>query len=322
MNTILRLTRIACIATLGVMAISCSDDDNDNDSENSLLVEAQSRTNLTTFVEALERADLDGNLEGSGELTVFAPTNTAFVQFMGENGYATLDDIPVEILRELLLNHAMSGSVETGEMLTGYRKTMARGAASNTNFLDMYIDTSTGYKINGISTIITPNVDATNGTLHLVDRVIEMPSIMTFVRAKADLSSLKNALALHPESEFVAEMEGTGENTPYTLFAPTNTAFSDYLTENNLASLDLLSMADVQTTLRYHLGTMQNSMASSFFDNQSFDTWAGQHFTINLTGGGKKIVDANSRIANITTTDIQAYNGIIHLVDKVLMPNL
>ena len=322
MNKIFDLKRYAAVAALGLMTVSCSDDDGNNDPDNSLLVEAQSRTNLTTFVEALERADLDGTLDGSTELTVFAPTNTAFVQFMGENGYATLNDIPVEVLRELLLNHTMTGSIETSEMVTGFRKTMAKGAASNTNFLDMYMDASSGYKINGTSTIITPNVHANNGILHLVDKVIAMPSIMTFVKAHGDLDTLESALGLHADMGFVATLEADGANAPYTLFAPTDEAFASYLTEIDLPGLNSILYDDLSTTLQYHVGTGANSLSSGFTNNQSFETMSGQNFTITLTGGGKKITDVNSRVSNLVKTDIQAYNGVIHLVDKVLMPNL
>ena len=322
MNTLLKLRPLALALTLGCLTLSCSDDDNNGDSGESLLVEAQSNASLSTFVEALERTGLDATFNGNTNLTVFAPTNTAFVQFLAQNGYATINDVPEADLRELLLNHTMQGSIEVGEFLTGFRKTMARGEASATNYLDMYVDTSTGIKINGTSTVTTSNIEASNGMLHIVDKVIALPTLMTFVRANADLSSLENAILLHPDAELEGEFDGSGTADPYTLFAPLNSAFSSFLTELDITNLEALTTPELQTTLTYHALSGTNALSSGFTNNQTLETMAGQNLTVSLTGGGKKITDANSRVSTITKTDIQAANGVLHLVDKVFLPIL
>ena len=322
MNLISNLKRFSLIAFFGLMTLSCSDDDENDSPENSLLVEAQSQTSLSTFVDALERAGLDGIFGSDTVMSVFAPTNTAFSTFLTENGYATLEQVPVDVLRELLLNHTLDGSIETSELFTGYRKTLARGMASETNYLDMYVDTSNGINLNGMANITTPNIATSNGMIHIVDHVIELPTVLSVVKANSELSTLKSALAYNPASGFEALLDGTGSDAPFTLFAPTDAAFASYFTETGQTVLAGYPEQDLETTLQFHIGTGSNSLSSGFFDNQSFPTLSNQFFTINLTGGGKKITDPQDRVSTMTKTDIQASNGVVHLIDKVLMPNL
>jgi len=109
---------------------------------------------------------------------------------------------------------------------------------------------------------------------------------------------------------------------PLTVFAPTNAAFAALLEELDVESLDDISDELLIDVLKYHV-VSGKVLAGDLSDEQEVAPILGdnQTFTIDLTGGAKKIVDANDRVANITTTDIEASNGVIHVIDKVILPS-
>lgn len=309
------------IATLvSVSAVSCGDDDSSGTNEN--LIEVATEKGLTTFVAAVELAGLESTLTGSNDYTIFAPTNAAFSEFLTANGYASIDAVPEEVLEQLLLNHVLGTELSTTNMTTGYKKTLAVGAASTTA-LSMFINTASGVKLNGESTITTPNIDASNGRLHIVDKVIPMPTVITHLRANPEFSMLAAGLAFDGSSQFISTLSGNGGQSPFTVFAPNNTAFNAFLTELDYDGFADFPAADLEEILAYHVLGESNLAFSSIVDGQTITTLSGQNFTVSNTGGGKKITDVNARVSNFTTLrDIQATNGIIHEIDKALLPNL
>lgn len=107
---------------------------------------------------------------------------------------------------------------------------------------------------------------------------------------------------------------------PLTVFAPTNAAFVALLEELDADSLDDIDNETLISVLKYHV-VSGKVLAGDLSDEQEVAPILGdQTFTIDLTGGAK-IVDANDRVANITTTDIEASNGVIHVIDKVILPS-
>jgi len=302
----------------------CSDDDGSN-GQNSIADIAARNANLSTLVDALERTNLTATLDGSGSFTVFAPTNDAFDAFLNANGFATIDDVPVATLKEVLLNHVISGENTSGDLMTGYLKTMAKGSASATNTLSMYINTSSGVKINGGlsnggATVTTADVMASNGVIHIVDGVIGLPTVTNHAIANPDFAVLVQALTRDDMPDFAGTLSGT-TSSPFTVFAPTNAAFTSLLGELSLTGLNQIPQATLEETLKYHVVTGANVLSTALTDNMEVQTLAGQPFTVNLEGGAS-ITDANNRVSNIVATDVQASNGVVHVVNKVLLPNL
>ncbi|NUY80447.1 fasciclin domain-containing protein [Flavobacterium sp. MAH-1] len=323
MKTQLKKIAMLCLA---VCAWSCSsDDDGSNNSGQTIAEIASANANLSVLVDALDRADLVATLDGNTQYTVFAPTNAAFNAFLQANGYANVDAVPVAALKEILLNHVISGETTSSQLATGYVKTLAKGSASTTNTLSMYINTSSGVVINGGTanggaTVTTADVQASNGVIHIVDGVIGLPTVVNHAVANANFSVLVQALTRDDQPDFVGILSGSA-NSPFTVFAPTNTAFASLLTELSLAGLNDIPQATLEKTLKYHVVTNANVLSSALTDGMMVDTFAGDSFTIGLTGG-PKITDFNGRVSNITVTDVQASNGVIHVIDKVLLPSL
>lgn len=304
---------------LGILVLnSCSNDDEDNTpivTDNSITGIASRTDNLSVLVQALTKADLAVTLKSNGPFTVFAPTNAAFNTFLSANGFANLDAVPVATLKEILLNHVVSGSIQSSALTTGYVKTLGKGSASSTNTLSMFVNTSSGVRLNGVSSVTTANILASNGVIHIVDAVIGLPNVVTHATANPNFSSLVGALTGAGQPDFVGILSGTG---PFTVFAPTNTAFTNLNTELAPGGIAGVSTANLTKVLQYHVVSPANVLSNTLTNNQSVTTILGQNFTVNLSPA--RITDVNARVSNITAVDVQCSNGVIHVLDKVLLP--
>ncbi|WP_188618343.1 fasciclin domain-containing protein [Cloacibacterium rupense] len=299
--------------------ISC--DDNDDDTmvmPKTVYEQVAADSDLTSLKAAIDKAGLSTVLSNNGAFTVFAPSNDAFTKFLKDSGFANLDAVPTAVLKEVLLNHVLSTKVMAAQVSTGYVSTLAKGAASSTRNLSMYIDATSGVKINGVSTVTQTDIGATNGVIHKVNAVIGLPTIVTHAAANPNFSTLVAALTRSDMPNFVGILSGTA-SSPFTVFAPTNNAFGALLTELKLANLAAIPTATLENTLKYHVVAGANVASSDLPASLQVTTFQGGKFTITTTGGAK-ITDANSRVANIVATDVQCANGIIHVLDKVILP--
>lgn len=315
MKTI-NLKMVALFAILTFGFTSCDDDDNVVVEDNSIAGIASRNSNLTSLVAALNKAGLTSTLQNSGPYTVFAPTNAAFSSFLQANGYANLDAVPVAALKEILLNHVVNGAAQSTDLTNNqYLKTLGKGSASSTNTLSMHVNTTSGVKLNGVANVTTANVIATNGVIHIVDAVIGLPTIVTHATANSNFSSLVGALTSAGQPDFVSILSGDG---PFTVFAPTNAAFTSLDAELAPGGIAGVSSTNLTKVLQYHV-VSGNILSNALTNNQSVATLqTPQTFTINLSPA--RITDVNSRVSNIVATDVQCENGVIHVIDKVLLP--
>ncbi len=304
----------------------CSDDDDNNTNQEpqTIAMIAMDNADFSILASALERAGLTATLNGSGQFTVFAPTNAAFNSFLSANGFANIDAVPVNVLREVLLNHVISGEVMSGALTTGYVKTLGKGSASASNTLSMFINTASGVTINGGvanggATVTTANIDAENGVIHVVNGVIGLPTVVNHAIANPNFTNLVSALTRDDQPDFAGILSGTG---PFTVFAPTNAAFGSLLSELSLQGLADVPQAVLENTLKYHVVAGANVLSTNLSNNMTVETFQGQSFLVQLMGSSAQITDANNRISMISATDVQAANGVIHVVDKVLLPAL
>jgi uncharacterized surface protein with fasciclin (FAS1) repeats len=324
MKNLLKTKIFALIVFFSVFATSCSNDDNKDTpapvADNTITGIASSNPDFSILVQALVRAELATTLQGSGPFTVFAPTNAAFTAFLATTTYATINDVPKAALTEILLNHVVAGTVKSTDLTTGYVKTLAKGSASTTNNLSMYVNIASGtVKLNGVATVTTADVIASNGVIHIVNNVIGLPTIVTHATANASFTSLVGALTKSGQPNFVSILSGAG---PFTVFAPTNAAFAALDAELAPGGIAGVSDANLTKVLKYHVAS-GNVLAASLMEGQVVATLeTPQTFTIQLTGGAK-IKDANNRVTAIFATDVQCSNGVIHVLNaNVLLPKL
>lgn len=302
---------------------ACSDDD---DAITPPVVETNtiadfvaSNDNYSSLAAALEVAGLTSTLDGSDNYTVFAPNNDAFATFLEDNGFSSLSEVPVNVLREILLNHVQMGEIMASDLSTGYIESMATSQASDTN-LSLYISTANGVMINGVSTVTAANIEVDNGVIHAVDEVIGLPTVVTFALADPTFEILVAALTREDDFTFVTTLMESGSPAPFTVFAPTNDAFADLLEELEMNSLADIPEDVLASTLAYHVAPGANVRSSMLSDNMQVGTLAQQTFTINLSNEGATITDANGRPSSIVVVDVQANNGVVHVIDTVLLP--
>ncbi|MFD2565079.1 fasciclin domain-containing protein [Aquimarina rubra] len=304
------LFKKAFLALCIISIAACSDDDDTTFIPPTTTIAdlVADNAEYSSLLAALERTDLDVTLNGTGTFTVFAPDNDAFADFLDGT---PLNDVPVATLEQILLNHVLGTTVTSGQLTTGYVNNLATESSTSAN-LSMYINTSNGVVINGVSTVVQADVAASNGIIHFVDEVIPLPTMLTFVAADSDLSSLATTATTTSgfDTDFAAVLSGADSNL--TLLAPDNDAFAA------LGDISGLSAADLEQILLNHvIGgiNISTGLATGYGNTLATygDTMNNLSIYINTDGG----VSFNG-ISNVSTADIVASNGVIHKVDAVI----
>lgn len=305
------LLSIAALTTF-----TACDKDDDTEKAKTIVELAQGDPNLSTLVAALQRADLATTLSGTGPFTVFAPTNAAFADLLKSLNLTKLEDVPVATLKSILLYHVVSGDVRSNKLTTGYVSSLSP-FSNSTNTLSLYVETGSGVKINKSVSVTTADVVASNGVVHVIDKVIVPPTVVNIALDNANFSTLIAALTRADLGvDYVTLLSGAG---PFTVFAPTNAAFTALLAELKFSGLDAIPAATLNAVLQYHVVNNANVRSSQLSNGQVVTTFGGGKFTITTTDGAK-ITDAKNRIANIAIVDVQASNGVVHAIDKVILP--
>jgi uncharacterized surface protein with fasciclin (FAS1) repeats len=301
------------LALSAVLTFTACDDD--ETTPKSITELAATNTDLSSLVAALTRAELVSTLNGTGPFTVFAPTNAAFATFLAGK---KLEDIPKETLKQVLLNHVVSGEVKSGAIQTGYAKSLATFGNTQSNLSLYLVKDAAGVSVNKAVKVSTADVAASNGVIHIVDKVIELPTIVSHALNNPNFSTLVAALTRADLGvNYVQILSGTG---PFTVFAPTNDAFKALLDELKVKELKDIDAATLNAVLQFHVVKDANVLSTTLTNNQEVTTFAGKKFKVTTTGGAK-ITDGKNRIANIVAVDVQGTNGVVHAIDKVILPN-
>ena len=288
---------------------SCGDDE-EVVTPSTIVDVALADAQFSTLTSALTKAELVSALQGTGPFTVFAPNNAAFTKA----GITSLDGLSKDALTPILTSHVLNGKVLAADVKSDGVSTL------NTNN-NIYLSVnSTGVYINGNIKVIATDVDASNGVIHVIDNVIIPPtnSLVQIAATTEDFSELTSlVLAADPA---VAAALTAASTTGLTVFAPTNAAFTElYKTIPKATLLDPSNKQLLTDVLLYHV--VSGRVFSTDLPNVT-----GQVATVNtekisfdLTNGAK-VVGKSSGNANITAANVLATNGVIHVIDKVLLP--
>lgn len=275
----------------------------------------ESTSELSTLSEAMVQVNLDSVLRNTTTYTVFAPTNAAF-DGVDISTYSETE------LENLLLNHVISTTTAdfTSNLATGYVPTMATGPDGE--FLDVFINNSGTVVVNGTASFVQGSFDigTTNGVLHIVDGILLPPTIVDHAQANPNYSMLAEAIELAGLEDALSISDSENENYPFTLFAPNNAAFEALMMQLN-GAFGWETLADVpvetlQQILMYHVVTGENALAATVTGTE-FTSLEGTTFAVD---DNAVISDASYDTANIVLTDVQAVNGVVHGIDKVLLP--
>ncbi len=265
---------------------------------------AVANPDFSSLVSAVTKAELASTLDGEGTFTVFAPVNNAFGSFLEENEMV-FDDLTKEALTPILLYHVMGSIVPASMVANGYFPTL--GSAFD-NSVSVKVEVDNGVMLNSSSNVVATDVVATNGIIHAIDKLITPPSIVDLALQNSDFSTLVSALV---KADLVDALSGDG---PFTVFAPTNSAFDDLFAALEVSGIDDIDNETLTAVLLAHV--VSANAVSTGLSNGSVSTLNNQK-SINIMVDGGVTIDGD---INVIAADIQGTNGIIHVIDKVIVP--
>jgi len=276
---------------------------------------AQATPSLSSLVEALSRfPDLVTALSTDGTYTVFAPDNDAFTSLLGAIGQTSLDDVPDGVLRTILEYHVIATAVVmSGDLTDGQTAEALSGEQ-----ITVEIDGNEVF-ISG-SKVTSPDVEASNGVVHIMEDVMVPPSIVPIVGTivapayfNKNFTVLISAVLAADEDILSALLSNGPSNQGLTLFAPTNDAFE-------AAGITTLpDGATVSAVLKYHVldGTIKAAdLPATTTGGEPIATLLPDEFYLTNKGAGV-FINGNSEVI---TTDIEESNGVVHVIDRTLIP--
>lgn len=311
MNTVFNRRSVLIAAAVGASTTllqACGG--GDDEPQRNIVEVAQNTPDLSILVEAVVAAGLAPTLS-TGKLTVFAPTNAAFAALLAELGVtkeALLAD--KALLTAVLTYHVLGSNVPLANVPVGKAISPLAGGFFK-------IESLGGLKItdgrNRVGNITATDIQASNGVVHLVDRVL-LPAnkdIVATAQSLPDFSILVEAVVA---AGLVETLQSAG---PFTVFAPTNAAFAALLGELGMGKDALLADKALLTkVLTYHV-VGSRVLKAEVPVGSAIATVQGQTFMVDAS---LKITDQKQRVTGIVATDVFTSNGVIHVVDRVLLP--
>lgn len=273
-----------------------------NYAEGTLLATAAKDGKFNTFVKAVEITGLTHELTGAGPYTIFAPTDEAFAKL----GQEKLEKIMLPenrgMLKRVLMYHVVSGNVMAADVSKMTYGTTLNGQRFTVN-------AKNGVMVDN-SKVVTPDIKCSNGVLHVLDSVMmpETKNVLEVAQASGKFNTFYKAVE-------AAGMNSTLESDgPFTILAPTDEAFAKLPAGTLENLLKPANKAQLVSLLGYHV------IPTRVFADQAFKTTTFK----TVQGTDVKFSNANNtpmvNNAKITGADIDANNGVIHVIDTVIMP--
>lgn len=272
-----------------------------------------SSPNFSLLKTALVHAELTSVLGGDGSYTVFAPTNESFVA-AGLDTEAKIKAVPVATLKKILLYHVLGQKVPASSIAVAANTSVKTVAEAN-----VFITKNTsGVFING-SKVQQADVMAKNGVIHVIGTVLMPPAgnIVEAAQGNPNFSMLVVAVlrASQGSTNVAQVLSGAG---PFTVFAPTNQAFIN-AGFANIAAIQAADPATLTSILTYHV-VASRVFSSDLTEGAKPATVNGGVLTISLNGGAKVKGNSNATASAITQANMVTTNGVIHVIDQVLLP--
>jgi uncharacterized surface protein with fasciclin (FAS1) repeats len=319
---------ILTVLLTSFVLMACSDS---NNNPNNNVTPAQQTTqnivetavdngNFTTLVAALQAAELDDDLSGPGPFTVFAPTDDAFDLLPAGTVDFLLDPANKATLNDILLYHVISGQVSKTDALGLDGTSAVMLNALNLRIDQVKEDLILNLNGNRQAKITTADIIATNGVIHVIDVVLDPgDAVDNIVDTAVDNGNFTTLVAALQAAELDDDLENGG---PFTVFAPTDTAFALLPPGTIPFLLDPANKATLIDVLTYHVfnGSVL-SPAALALDKQQVAMLNGGKMAIDVVGSDLILNLGGNRQAKVVITDVLCSNGVIHVLDVVLDPS-
>ncbi len=313
----LRVTKVFLLFFLaGILAASCRKTNPGNGYQKTIYETISWDPQFSYLTAAVNKAGLVDALNAWGKtsLTLFAPTNDAFIA-AGFKNLSDLAAVPDSTLKAVLLYHVLSGETKAADI------PQADNTLVNTlNGKPVFVTRTPKNKVfvNGVS-VIKADVICRNGVIHVINRVL-FPATGTIVQtaiANPNLSLLVAAVlrASQGSTNVAVVLSSAG---PFTVFAPTNQAFIN-AGFPNAAAINAADPNTLTSILTYHV-ISGRIFSSDLSDGLKPATVNGETVTISLTNGPRVKGKNNKTASKIIATDIVTTNGVVHVIDQVLLP--
>lgn len=290
---------MVCLGLVGMVAVPAR-----AYGEKDIVDTAVAAGSFKTLATALKAADLIDTLKGEGPFTVFAPTDEAFSRLPKGTVESLLKPENKRRLTEILTYHVVAGRVQAGEVVK-------LSSAKTVNGQACVIKASAGKVMIDDATVIKTDIACSNGIIHVIDRVILPPELNDIVDTAVEAGSFKTLAAALKAADLIETLKGEG---PFTVFAPTDAAFAK-LPKGTLD--DLLkpeNKKNLQSILTYHV-VPGRVLAEDVTRLSTAKTVNGQSLSIRASKAGVMVDDAK-----VVKTDIACSNGVIHVIDTVMLP--
>ena len=293
---------------------------------------AAGNDDFSTLVAAVVEVDLVETLSSEGPFTVFAPTNAAFADALEALGLTAEELLAREDLGSILTYHVVAGNVLAADLieLAGEDGMVSVETVQGSEIEVMV--SADGVMLNGSANVVTTDLEAGNGVVHVIDAVLLPPAeeesaeeveeeaavpatVVDIAVSNEDFSTLVAAVT---EAGLVETLSSEG---PFTVFAPTNAAFADALEALGITAEELLASEDLGSILTYHV-VAGNVLAADLIELAgedgmvSVETVEGSEIEVMVSDAGVVLNDS----ATVVVTDLEAGNGVVHVIDAVLLP--
>lgn len=312
---------LAVMLPASIVLASCDkDDDDNNNSPDTITNTVVNNDDYSTLESAVIKANLGATLSGAGPFTVFAPNNAAFTA-SGITS-ATLNSLTADQVKNILLYHTLNAKVMAADVPAGPNAKVIT-ASGDSIFVTK---NASGVFVNGVK-VEQADINATNGVIHQIGRVLMPPAgniVATAQVSGSGLDSLVKAVLRATNAPGGDPTLATTLSTAtLTVFAPNNAAFTQLLTALSVTDINQIPVATLLAVLRYHVKA--GRAFSSDLSNGTLSMLAGGNTTINLSNGtsGGPTITGNGNggnKSNIVSANITARNGVVHVIDRVLLP--
>jgi uncharacterized surface protein with fasciclin (FAS1) repeats len=269
--------------------------------------------NFSILRAAVEHSGLANALR-AGTLTVFAPTNAAF-QASGFADAAAVRALPAATVKTVLEYHVLGSRITAAEIPTGINT-----AVPTLSGLNVFVTKGTGVSVNN-ARVVAADVAAENGVIHVIDKVLMPPTqnLLQIAQGNPAFTYLVAAATRAATSDPTVVSALTSTTSAFTVFAPTNDAFiaAGFPT---IASINAASPALLAAVVLYHV--VPGRAFSPTLSAGSVAAAAGGNLTVGLTNGVTVTGAGNSnQPSRVIQADILATNGVVHVIDRVLLPS-
>ena len=324
-NSLLSIALVSMVALVAL--VGCGSDDDDASSQLDIVDTAQADDRFETLVAAVVAADLVAALQADGPYTVFAPTDDAFASYLTENDLTAQELLAADGLSNILTYHVYAGEVLSSAAISL--------AGSDMNVVEMVNEDDAALSLSGdslyvnLSKVIVTDVEASNGVIHAIDKVLVPPTDSALSDTDSSIAELVTALAGASDAEFttlLAALSQEGLDTAldgqgsFTVFAPTDAAFQALIdaTDGVDDASDLLALDGLDDILKQHVvsGAAIDSVtafAANGANLTTLNTNDSAALTVSIDDG-----ELNIEGATVVITNVKASNGVIHVIDEVI----